>query len=128
MATAKEEIRKMLDALADDATWEDLQYSLYVRERVERGRREVDQSGRGRDPNEAGARRIAWNKLGLAGIGMRRELPAEVPEPRLIVPEVADDSVRELFVKSYRLIYEDRPDGIASLAFIHGARALPNLR
>jgi hypothetical protein len=43
MATAKEEIRRMLDALPDDATWEDLQYSLYVRERVERGRRETDQ-------------------------------------------------------------------------------------
>jgi hypothetical protein len=43
MATAKEEIRKMLDTLPDDVTWEDLQYSIYVRERVERGRREADQ-------------------------------------------------------------------------------------
>ena len=43
MPTAKEEIRKMLDTLPDDATWEDLQYSIYVRERVERGRREADQ-------------------------------------------------------------------------------------
>ena len=45
MATAKEEIRKLLDALPDDATWEDVQYSIYVRERVERGRREAAQSG-----------------------------------------------------------------------------------
>ena len=43
MATAKEEIRKLLDALPDDATWEDVQYSIYVRERVERGRREAAQ-------------------------------------------------------------------------------------
>ena len=43
MATAKEEIRKMLDTLPDDITWEDVQYSIYVRERVERGRREVDE-------------------------------------------------------------------------------------
>jgi hypothetical protein len=43
MATAKEEIRRMLDSLPDDATWEDVQYSIYVRERIERGRREADQ-------------------------------------------------------------------------------------
>jgi hypothetical protein len=43
MATAKEEIRKMIDTLPDDVTWEDLQYSIYVRERVDRGRREADQ-------------------------------------------------------------------------------------
>jgi hypothetical protein len=45
MSTAKEEIRKLLDSLPDDATWEDVQYSLYVRERVERGRREAQQAG-----------------------------------------------------------------------------------
>jgi len=33
MATAKEEIRRMLDSLPDDVSWEDLQYSIYVRER-----------------------------------------------------------------------------------------------
>ena len=44
MATPKEEIRKILDTLPDDATWEDVQYSIYVRERVERGRRETNQA------------------------------------------------------------------------------------
>ena len=43
MATPKEEIRKILDTLPDDATSEDVQYSIYVRERVERGRREANQ-------------------------------------------------------------------------------------
>jgi len=43
MATPKDEIRKILDTLPDDATWEDVQYSIYVRERVERGRREANQ-------------------------------------------------------------------------------------
>jgi hypothetical protein len=43
MATAKEEMRKMVDALPDDANWEDVQYSIYVRERVDRGRREADE-------------------------------------------------------------------------------------
>jgi plasmid stabilization system protein ParE len=41
------------------------------------------------------------------------------------VPELNDPSVRELFVKRYRLIYELRPDRIVILAFIHGARQLP---
>jgi hypothetical protein len=43
------------------------------------------------------------------------------------VPEVADQAVRELFVKSYRLIYEVRTDMVIVLAFVHGARLLPTL-
>jgi predicted transcriptional regulator len=31
----------MIDRLPDDATWGDLQYSIYVRERIERGRGEA---------------------------------------------------------------------------------------
>jgi plasmid stabilization system protein ParE len=42
-----------------------------------------------------------------------------------IVPEMADDLVRELFVKSYRLIYEVPADKIVILAFLHGARRFP---
>jgi hypothetical protein len=41
MATAKEEMRRMLDTLPDDTSWEDIQYSIYVRERIERGLREA---------------------------------------------------------------------------------------
>jgi predicted transcriptional regulator len=33
----------MLDALPDDVIWEDVQYSNYVRERIERGRRDADE-------------------------------------------------------------------------------------
>ena len=29
----------------EDATWEDVQYSIYVRERVDRGRRLAEQAG-----------------------------------------------------------------------------------
>ena len=31
----------MIDTLPDDVTWEDVQYSIYVRERIDRGRREA---------------------------------------------------------------------------------------
>ena len=41
------------------------------------------------------------------------------------VPELNDDSVREVFIKKYRLIYELRQNRIVILAFIHGARQLP---
>lgn len=43
MATAKDEARKMLDTLPDDSSWEDIQYSIYVRERIERGLREAEE-------------------------------------------------------------------------------------
>lgn len=46
------------------------------------------------------------------------------PSRGRVVPEVSDDAVRELFVKSYRLIYEVQSEGIVILAFIHGAREL----
>jgi len=44
MATAKDETRRILENLPDDATFEDIQYSIYVRERVERGRREASEN------------------------------------------------------------------------------------
>ena len=39
-----------------------------------------------------------------------------------VVPEVRDRSIREVFVYSYRLIYELSPSEVRVLAFIHGAR------
>ena len=37
MPTAKEEVRKLLDALPEEASYEDIQYHIYVREKVEKG-------------------------------------------------------------------------------------------
>jgi predicted transcriptional regulator len=36
-ASVKDEIRKLAERLPDDATWEDLQYQIYVRQAVEAG-------------------------------------------------------------------------------------------
>jgi hypothetical protein len=33
----KDEARQILDRLPDDATWEDLQYQIYVRQAIEAG-------------------------------------------------------------------------------------------
>jgi plasmid stabilization system protein ParE len=42
-----------------------------------------------------------------------------------VVPELADEAVREVFVKSYRLIYKLRESGVVVLAFLHGSRRFP---
>ncbi|MEK7405735.1 MAG: hypothetical protein AAB225_11560 [Acidobacteriota bacterium] len=44
MATAKEEVRRMLDSLPDDASLEDIQYHIYVREKIERGLRAIGEN------------------------------------------------------------------------------------
>jgi hypothetical protein len=41
MSTPKEEVRKMLDRLPDDSSFEDIQYHIYVREKIERGLKDV---------------------------------------------------------------------------------------
>jgi predicted transcriptional regulator len=42
MNTAKEEIKRMLDTLPDDTSLEDIQYHLYVRQKIERGLADFD--------------------------------------------------------------------------------------
>jgi toxin ParE1/3/4 len=54
------------------------------------------------------------------------ELPAH-PKLGRIVPELADPSVRECFLYSYRLIYELTGDTIHVLAVIHGKRLLESV-
>jgi predicted transcriptional regulator len=49
MSTAKEEVRQLLDRVPDDASLEDIQYHIYVRQKVDRGLRAADQ---GRVPTQ----------------------------------------------------------------------------
>ena len=44
-----------------------------------------------------------------------------------VVPEVADLNIREVFVYSYRLIYEIKRETIYIFAVIHGKRDLTNI-
>jgi len=39
-----------------------------------------------------------------------------------VVPEIAEESVREVFIYSYRLMYEVLNDEVRVLAILHGAR------
>ena len=38
----KDEAVKIIDALPDDATWDDLMYAIYVRQAIEEGMAEAD--------------------------------------------------------------------------------------
>jgi len=59
MTTPKEEIRKMLDKLSDDASFEDIQYHIYVRQKIARGLKVVEE-GRVVDQEEAERRMARW--------------------------------------------------------------------
>ncbi len=41
-----------------------------------------------------------------------------------VVPEIGDENIREVFVYSYRMIYEALAPEVRILAFLHGARDL----
>lgn len=41
-SNVKAELIKMLDALPDELTWGDLQYHIYVRQKIERGMQAVE--------------------------------------------------------------------------------------
>lgn len=45
MASAKEEVSSLLEKLPDDASYEDIQYHLYVLEKVKRGLERVNSEG-----------------------------------------------------------------------------------
>ena len=42
MSTAKEEVRKLLESIPDEASYEDIQYHIYVRQKIERAMNEAD--------------------------------------------------------------------------------------
>jgi len=41
MSTAKDEVKKLLEQLPSDASYEDIQYHIYVREKIDHGLRDV---------------------------------------------------------------------------------------
>jgi predicted transcriptional regulator len=43
MSIVKEEARKVIDQLPEDATWDDLMYELYVRQKIEAGLRAAEE-------------------------------------------------------------------------------------
>jgi len=59
MQTAKQEVEAMLNHLPDDSTLEDIQYHLYVLEKIKRGQKDIEQ-GRSHTHEEAKERLGKW--------------------------------------------------------------------
>ncbi len=43
MIPAKEEVRRLLNDLPDDSTLEDIQYHIYIRQKIDRGLKDVEE-------------------------------------------------------------------------------------
>ena len=59
MSPAKEEVRRILELLPDDASLEDIQYRIYVRQKIESGLEDVE-AGRTISEEEFEARMSKW--------------------------------------------------------------------
>ncbi|HEX6100838.1 MAG TPA: hypothetical protein VF432_31260 [Thermoanaerobaculia bacterium] len=59
MNTAKDEVRKLLDHLPDDVSFEDIQYQVYVLDEIRRGSDEIDR-GEGLDHEDVKRRLARW--------------------------------------------------------------------
>ncbi len=42
MGSPKEEVQKILEQLPDDSSFEDIQYHIYVREKIEHGLKDIE--------------------------------------------------------------------------------------
>jgi predicted transcriptional regulator len=59
MLSAKEEVRRLLERLPDDASLEDIQYHIYVRQKILRGLEDVE-AGRTLSEEEFETRMSKW--------------------------------------------------------------------
>ena len=59
MKTAKEEVRELLDQLPEDTSLEDIQYHIYVRQKVQKGL-DAAREGRVISQNEVEQRMARW--------------------------------------------------------------------
>ena len=59
MSKAKEEVRMVIDQIPDDVSFEDIQYHIYVREKIERGLKDIKE-GRVLSHEEVERRMSRW--------------------------------------------------------------------
>lgn len=59
MNTAKDEVRRLLDGLPDEASFGDIQYQVYLLDEVSRGSKEIDR-GEGIEHGEVKRRLAKW--------------------------------------------------------------------
>lgn len=59
MVTAKENIRKMIDQIPDNSSYEDIQYHIYVQEKIRLGLKDIKE-GRVLDHEEVERKMSKW--------------------------------------------------------------------
>lgn len=59
MQTAKEEVQQILKTMPENATFEDIQYHIYVREKIEKGLKDI-REGRILSEEEVEKRMSQW--------------------------------------------------------------------
>ncbi len=59
MGSAKEEVRKLLEQFPEEASFEDIRYHIYVREKIERGLDDIEK-GRTLSQEEVERRMSKW--------------------------------------------------------------------
>jgi predicted transcriptional regulator len=59
MSTAKKEVSKLLKQLPDEASYEEIQYHIYVRQKIEKGLKDVEE-GRVLTQAEVEQRMAKW--------------------------------------------------------------------
>lgn len=59
MSAAKQEVKRILDSLPEDASLEDIQYHIYVRQKIEHGLEDI-QAGRTLSEEEFDQRMAKW--------------------------------------------------------------------
>jgi predicted transcriptional regulator len=59
MSTAKEEALTLINELSDDASWEEIQYHIYVKQKIDRGLADID-AGRVSTHEDIVARMSKW--------------------------------------------------------------------
>lgn len=61
-SSVKTEARRLVDALPDDATWDDVMYRLYVRQSIERG---LEDSDAGRTVSHDEVKQLLRDRFGI---------------------------------------------------------------
>ena len=73
MKTAKEEVRKLLERLPDNSSFEDIQSHIYVREKIEQGLQDV-KNGRVLSQAEVERRMHSWSTGFMDAVGARQAI------------------------------------------------------
>ena len=89
MGSAKDEVRRILEQIPDNASFEDIQYHIYVREKIDRGLEDVEQ-GRviSQEEAERRMRKGTGEQSGLKppGVISSRSSPTSGRTPPITLP------------------------------------------